>query len=248
MAGGAYSPSRLQVFQRCTRQYYYKYVIKLPSKQQAAQSVGISLHGALEEVQRAGGLATVGLQGALALLNDRWEKEGFASPEAEAEAKRQAEAMLKNYLAQHGEGEGKPVLIEQRLEGAYDDVPFLGIVDRVDELPNGELELIDYKSGRPREIGPTVTQQLAIYRHLIKQKLGAYPARISIHHLSANVAIAVDLEPPEWDAVLKRAASSARAIEAEQDFDPEVGAHCRWCDYNHRCLAFQRSVKGTPRL
>ena len=77
----AYSPSRLQVYQTCARKYYYQYVIKVPTRQQAAQSVGISVHGALEEVQAAGGLAATGMDGALAMLLARWESEGFATPE-----------------------------------------------------------------------------------------------------------------------------------------------------------------------
>lgn len=236
----AYSPSRLHVFQTCARRYYYQYVIKLPTKQGAAQSVGISLHGALEEVQQAGGVERTGLDGALALLAARWESEGFETPEAEAEARKKAEALLAAYLARFGEGPGVPVLIEQKLEARYQDVPLLGIVDRVDRHPDGTLELIDYKSGR-KAITPAVEQQLAIYRFLVAQKLGETPARVAIHHLATNERIPVERSAEEWEVLLARAARDARAIEAEENFDPCTGRHCEWCDFNHRCLAYQRA-------
>lgn len=237
----AFSPSRLQVYQTCARRYYYQYVIKVPRRRAAEQSVGISLHSALEEVQKAGGVGETGLAGALALLWDRWESEGFATPEDEARARAQAQALLAEYLEKWGDGPGKPVLIEQALEAEVADVPFLGIVDRVDRLPDGSLELIDYKSGKQRELTPAVRQQLAIYRHLVREKLGEYPAKVTIHHLAANTRVGVELEPGEWKAVLDRAVESARAIRVEADFDPQVGSWCRYCDYNHRCLAYSRS-------
>jgi RecB family exonuclease len=239
----AYSPSRLQVYQACPRRYYYQYVIKVPTRRQAAQSVGISLHGALEEVQQAGGLEVTGIEGALQLLLERWESEGFADAAEEAEAKRRAEKLLAEYLARFGEGPGKPVMLEKKLVAHYEDVPLLGIVDRLDRLPDGQLELIDYKSGRAPERKPEVHQQLAIYRFLVKQQLGEYPAQVAIHHLAANTRITLDLVPEQWDELVARAAQSARAIERDQDFDPQVGAACQRCDYNSRCLAFKRAQR-----
>lgn len=240
----AYSPSRLNVFQTCARRYYYQYVIKVPTRRQAEQSVGISLHGALEEVQQAGGLAVTGMEGALALLLERWESEGFADPAEEAAARAQAQKLLTAYLERYGEGPGKPVLVEAKLQGEFEGVPFLGIVDRVDQLPDGSFELIDYKSGRQKALTPATRQQLAIYRHLVKEKLGSYPAQVAIHHLSANTRVAVDLSPGEWEGVLKEAAESARAIESEERYDPCVGSWCRYCDFATRCLAYKRARPG----
>jgi RecB family exonuclease len=236
----AYSPSRLQVYQACARRYYYQYVIKVPRKREAAQSVGISLHGALEEVRAAGGVTATGMDGALALLLGRWESEGFATPAEEAEAKARAEQMLREYLSRFGDGPGQPVLIEKKLEAPFEGVPFLGIVDRVDRLPDGTLELIDYKSGRDRGLTQPLRQQLAIYRHLIHDQLGEAPHSIAIHHLATSTRVAVELAAEEWEAALRTAAASARAIETDEDYRPEVGPACSRCDYTSRCLAYKR--------
>jgi RecB family exonuclease len=240
----SYSPSRLQVYQTCARKYYYQYVIRVPTKRQAAASVGISLHGALEEVRQAGGVATTGLDGAIALLMQRWESEGFATPEEEAAAKARAEEMLAGYLQRFGDGPGKPVLIEQKLEATFDGVPFLGIVDRVDRLPDGSLELIDYKSGREKPITDAVRQQLAVYRYLIAQQLGEVPAHVAVHHLATSTRVAVELAPDEWDARLDTAARSARAIERDEEYNAHVGPACRYCDYTSRCLPYKRHQKA----
>ncbi len=245
----AYSPSRLAVYQRCPRRYYWQYVIRVPRKRTGEQSVGISLHGALEAVEQAGGLTATGVAGALALLQDRWEGEGFASAEEEATARQAAQRMLKAYLEAMGEGESVPVMLEQKLKGSFDAVPLIGIVDRVDRRPDGTLELIDYKSGRSAASGtdPEVTQQLAIYRHLIAETTGAPPARVTVHHLDAGV-IPIALAPTEWDALLAKAASTARAIEREDDYTPRVGPACRRCDYSGRCLAYQNARRAQAAL
>lgn len=238
----AYSPSRLQVYQTCARKYYYQYIIKVPTRRDAAQSVGISLHGALEDVLQAGGVEQTGIEGALALLMARWESEGFKDEAEEAAAKQRAQALLTKYL-QAGETDARPVMLEAKLEAAFDGVPLLGIVDRVDQRPDGTFELIDYKSGQQRALTPAVRQQLAIYRYLIKEKLGEFPAVVSLHYLSANTRVAVDLEPGEWDGTVRRAAESARAIEVDEDYNPQVGSWCNRCDFSFRCLAYKRSLQ-----
>ena len=243
----AYSPTRLAVYQRCPRRYYWQYVIRVPRRRTGEQSVGISLHGALEAVHQAGGLQATGVAGALALLQDRWEGEGFAGPEDEAQARKAAQRLLQAYLEAEGEGEGVPVMIEQRLKGSFDAVPLIGVVDRVDRRPDGSLELIDYKSGRGAASGtdPEVTQQLAIYRHLVAEATGRTPVRVAVHHLEAGVR-PVELAPAEWDALLTRAVGTARAIEADDDFAPQVGPACQRCDYAGRCLPYQ-SASGPRR-
>lgn len=238
----AYSPSRLQVYQTCARKYYYQYVIKVPTRRDGTQSVGISLHGALEEVYQAGGVEQTGIEGALAMLMARWEREGFQDEAEEAAAKARAQALLVKYL-QAGETDARPVMLEAKLEAAYEGVPLLGIVDRVDRRPDGTLELIDYKSGRERGLTAAVQQQLAIYRYLIKEKLGEFPAVVSLHYLAANTRVAVDLAPGEWDGTIRRAAASARAIEVDEDYAPQVGSWCKRCDFSFRCLAYKRSLR-----
>ena len=239
----AFSPSRLAVWQRCARRYYWQYVVKVPRKRTGDQAVGISIHGALEAVQQAGGLAATGLAGALALLQDKWEGEGFATPEEEATAKVAAEAMLRRYLETHGAGDGVPVMLEKKLTGSFDGVPLLGIVDRVERHPDGSLELIDYKSGRSAAAGagdPEVVQQLAIYRYLVGEATGAAPTRVTVHHVTAGT-LPITLAPGAWEAHLATAAAAARAIDAEEDFDPRVSSACRSCDYAGRCQAYQQS-------
>lgn len=239
----AFSPSRLAVYQRCARRYYWQYVVKVPRKPTGEQSVGISIHGVMEAVQQAGGLGVTGLAGALALLQDKWESAGFATPEDEAAAKQAAQAMLERYLQAQGEGPGVPVMLEKKLTGSYDDVPLLGIVDRVDRHPDGSLELIDYKSGRSAAAGagdPEVVQQLAVYRHLVGQATGAPPTRVTVAHITAG-SLPITLAPDEWDAQLKRAAAAAKAITAEENYDPRISAGCRTCDYAGRCQAYQRA-------
>ena len=238
----SYSPTRLSVYQGCARRYYYQYVIKVPRARTAAQSQGVSLHGALEAMHKAGGLAATGLDGAIALLWARWEKEGFADEAEEAAAREQAQAMLAEYLKGVGDGPGKPVLIEKAIAAELMGVPFYGILDRVDQLPDGSLELIDYKSGRERPVTAAVRQQLAIYRSLVEAHMGRAPTAVSIHHLATSTRVAVELAPGEWREAVAAAAETARAIEADEDFVPTLSAACSRCDYAGRCLAFKRQA------
>ena len=239
----AFSPSRLAVYQRCARRYYWQYVVRVPRKRTGEQALGIALHAALEATAAAGKLGAAGVADALAALERAWDGEGFADADAEAAARRQAEALLAAYVAQAEPAAGMPVMLEKTLKGRYADVPLVGIVDRVDRRPDGTLALIDYKSGRGAMAldDPATVQQLAIYRHLVGEATGEVPRHVAIHHVVAGVREVVRSEAG-WRALLDEAAATARAIEAEDDFAPRVAPGCASCDYAGRCQAYQRTL------
>ena len=55
---------------------------------------------------------------------------------------------LKNYLESEIHKQAKPIYLEQPFSFKIGDLKIGGKIDRVDELPNGDIEIIDYKSGK----------------------------------------------------------------------------------------------------
>lgn len=240
------SPTKLTTFQRCPQQYAFQYVHRIPRAPTAAMTFGSNLHRTLQGLYEGGGPAGETADQVKERLHATWSGQGFASAAEEAAFKTLGEQIVSQFRDQYQIEEGQPLLLEKRLEAAYEDVRFFGIVDRVDLMPDATLNVIDYKSTRwiatdVADVGDDLRQQLALYAYLTSRHL-AFPVRaLSIHYLRTNerLTFAPEAIGPGW---LERAYGTAQAIQsAERDehFPAEVGDHCRWCPYARRCRAYR---------
>ena len=85
----------------------------------------------------------------LECLKTNWIIEGYQSKKHEQEALEKAREFLINYLSCELHKNAKPIYLEQPFTFRVDQTLKIGgKIDRVDELPNGEIEIIDYKSGK----------------------------------------------------------------------------------------------------
>jgi len=231
-----YSPSKLGVYQTCPRQYYFQYIRKLPRRAWANQSFGISLHRTLQVVHEQGGPQEQSLETAQRQLETAWTSAGYDSKEHEAAELARGKELLAAYYETWSGVDGVPVLLEKRMSAPYKGSVFLGIVDRVDRRADGSLEIIDYKSGHaPETVRPQTVQQLAIYHHLIEQKLHETPAGHSVHYLASNVRLKLPFTPSLLSDVLEGAYETIQRLEGDQRYIPRLDAHCTWCDYQRYC-------------
>jgi putative RecB family exonuclease len=249
MAPIVHSASRVAAYQRCPRRYYWRYVVKVPRRRTAAQALGINVHAALEAFERAGGVRQGGELALRAALAATWNSEGFASGEEEARCRQEAELRLVRHLEvrQVQPDVGEPVMLEQRLEGSLGRFRVVGVVDRLDRLPDGGLRLIDYKTGLEDAdaVSPTTVQQLAIYRSLVAQATSQAPAEVMVVR-PGDADVTVLLSDLEWDSTLAFAQASMADLEADQDFDARVEPSCRRCDFAGRCVPWQRAIASPP--
>ncbi|MEB3196303.1 MAG: PD-(D/E)XK nuclease family protein [Candidatus Sericytochromatia bacterium] len=241
----SYSPSLLGVYQRCPRRYYHQYVVRVPRRTHDSQVVGINLHGALEVFYRQGGFRTGSPATAIAQLESAWADTDFSSPEASAAARRDAVTMLAAYLdAEAAAPPGETLMVEQRLKATVEGIPLRGIVDRVDRQANGELVLVDYKSGHSDAQGlpPGTLLQLAVYRQLIaRSALGQPPDRVVLASLRGGNRD-IMLSAQAWDEALQQALDLARQLAADDDFVARPAASCVFCDYQHRCVPWLQTT------
>lgn len=98
---------------------------------------------------------------------------GYSSPEAMREAFGEGKAILERHieLAQSTPTLTKSLYIEKMLRLNLGEFDLIGRVDRVDEHPDGSLEIVDYKSGRTSVQPKDVQSDLAMgcYQLLLKR-------------------------------------------------------------------------------
>lgn len=104
-------------------------------------------------------------------------------------------------------------------------------------LPGTEVELIDYKTGRPKtQKDADKSLQLSVYALAAKQALGLRPVRLTFYNLSNNETVSSIRTVKDLEDVVGEIRLVAEAIR-EQRFEPTPGFACRFCDYVPICPA-----------
>ena len=104
-------------------------------------------------------------------------------------------------------------------------------------LPGAEVELIDYKTGRPKtQKEADSSLQLSIYALAAKQALKLRPVRLTFYNLSTNEAVSSIRTVKDLEDVATEVREVAEAIREER-FAPTPGFACRRCDYAAICPA-----------
>ena len=164
--GLALSASDIDLYRTCPLKYKFARVFAIPQEPTINQRFGILIHQVLErfhaEQLRADALAeAAGPQAApasgaanldrlLSLFEAGWRRTGFGSSDDELQYRDRAVAALARYHERDLRSDNKPVWLERGFAFAIGPHRLRGRVDRVDQLPEGGYELIDYKTGERR--------------------------------------------------------------------------------------------------
>lgn len=235
-----FSPTRLDLYRFCPRAYFFQYDQGLRwGFTSAAQSLGGSLHRALQDFHEGGGAEAMSLDDLKARFSERWSGAGYAS-EGEAEEFR---ALGERALERHHETAREPgretLAAEVTVQRRYEDFVLFGKIDRLDRRPDGALEVIDYKSGRRVWSEGDVRASLAmtVYQLLVARENPGVPVWTGVLNLRTGDRAFVLRSPEELDAAEADVRDLARAILTDATKPPLPGAQCRRCPYPKVCPA-----------
>ena len=183
--GLALSASDLDLYRTCPLKYKFARVFGIPQEPTINQRFGILIHQVLENFhkEREGiGMAEEdGLRRLMQLFESGWRRGGFGSSDDELQYRDRAREALRRYWEQEEATGTEPVWLERKFDFKIGEHHLRGRVDRVDRLPDGGYELIDYKTGeRKTEAELEDDLQLALYRLAAREawdleaELGSY--------------------------------------------------------------------------
>ena len=160
-------------------------------------------------------------------------------------------ALLANYFAIEDPATVEPLDRELDMTEDLGGITIRGILDRIDRLPNGELVITDYKTGKapPERFALPAFFALKIYALLIRHRLGETPRELRLLYLNGPTLYRIRVDDPQLDAMERqlRALWEAidRALERGQ-FPPRPQRLCDYCSYRDRCPAW--AVADADRL
>jgi len=115
-------------------------------------------------------------------------------------------------------------------------------VDRVDRLPGGEYELIDYKTGRPKTAGQLAEDvQLSLYAVGARESWQLEASRQAYYYLLDDKKVEVPVDEGDRGEWVREVAMEVAEGILSQGFEPTPSfAACSVCDYRLVCPAAER--------
>jgi DNA helicase-2/ATP-dependent DNA helicase PcrA len=247
--GLALSASDIDLYRTCPLKYKFARVFAIPQEPTINQRFGILVHQVLErfhseELRAASGVepgigAPAGsLDRLLTLFEAGWRRAGFGSSDDELQYRDRAVAALSRYQERHQRSDADPVWLERSFSFTIGPHQLRGRVDRIDRLPGGGYELIDYKTGQAKaepELADDV--QLALYRLGAREAWRIDAEVASYWYVLDDERVPVAAAPDDAERV-ERTVLEAGAGITSQDFEPRPSYEiCSWCDYRLICPA-----------
>src|SRR5262249_30869474 len=134
---------------------------------------------------------------------------------------------------------------EKRFELPLENnVVIIGRMDQVNSLGRDDVEIVDYKTGRPKKDSLAKKDlQLSVYALAAKEIFDWNPVRLVFHYLQSNetqVPTRDSNQLAEAQTTVQEAAADIRAAE----FPARPGGVCRNCAYKPICPAHEEALSG----
>lgn len=250
----ALSPSRLADFQTCPRRYQHASVERIPQPASYATAKGRFVHYIFEQLiklegpERTVDAARDFVEPALRhILTAEVREEIGLDDASEARLLAETQIIIERYFTMEDPREVKSEGIEMRVGVTIGDTPLFGILDRLDRDVEGNLVIVDYKTGSlpNRNYDSQTFANAELYAVLCEEKLGERPAKIRLLYVSQGET----LERAVSEVIVKaRAAAAIAAWEkikryyADGDFPATPSRNaCRFCSFQDLCR-----VQGVP--
>jgi len=246
----SFSYTQFNTYERCPLQYAFSNVYGIPTDRTvAAFTFGTTAHETFEAFtkERRERLARgepaptrVDLE---RLFRDRWTPSGFGDQATAERYARRVDTLLDNFW----DGEVRTVSTAIHEELWFDltldprdgsaPVVVSGSIDRIDRLPSGGVEVIDYKTGRQgTQKSVDESLQLSIYALACRDLLGlGTPERVTLYFTESATRMSTTRTDEQLDAARGDILARAARIRSG-DFAASPSEHTCWsCDYAAMC-------------
>lgn len=242
------SYSQIETFRLCPLHYKLRYILGIPTPQSASLSFGTSIHGALKDFyQLHTGGEKVDKKTLIDFLTRNWRREGYDNKQYEEDMKHRGEEYLSYFFDHEYHADTNVIALEQpftvpvTVDGKT--IKIGGKIDRIDQLPDGKLEIIDYKTGRlqsKREVDANL--QLSMYAIAASElpmiSSGKKPEDIilSLYFFDSKLRISTSRSLDQLTKEKESIIDIARQIETS-DFRCSGNMLCKDCEYHLFCGA-----------
>jgi DNA helicase-2/ATP-dependent DNA helicase PcrA len=246
----AFSYTQLDAHERCPALFAFHYVYRIPVAVTAPWlTFGSTAHAAFEAFTRerreraAAGEPPPTREDLRRQFEAAWKPVAFADRTTEETYRRRADALLDRFwegeLASVGEALHEELDFELRLDHGDGSpaVVVVGQIDRIDRLPSGGIEVLDYKTGSPKsQKSVDESLQLSIYALACRDALGlGTPEKVTLYFTEAGLRMSTTRTAEQLDAARGEIMARAARIRAGDFAATPSRDACGRCDYRAIC-------------
>jgi putative RecB family exonuclease len=242
------SPSKVSRFTQCPLAFRYSYIDHLPEPATVQQVRGTLVHRALEllfaESGRSREEAEKALERAWSERTD-WKEflELGLDEQAERRLRSEAGLLIDRYYELEDPAAVSVIGLELQLKARLGNVELSGIIDRLDDIGDGNIAVVDYKTGA----SPSETRSrssfagVSFYAVLCEETYGRPPTEVRLIYIRDQVVLVQSVTEQQMRGARQRAEAVWKAISRAcltEDFRPSPSPLCRTCAYREMCPAF----------
>lgn len=229
----------INIYNSCPLKYKFKYILKIPEKVGPHVHLGSAIHRTLHEamssVSKGEKLSVDDLK---KNFLEKWSGYRIQDKAWMESLKNAGLVMLENFAKREKKSRLNIVDLEKYFTLEYDNFILTGKIDRIDADENGELYIVDYKTGRigiPESAKTKTDDQLFIYALACPSLYDKIPAEVAYYYLGDDRLASFVVSEKDLHKVLEKISGIADKI-AKEDFTSTPNSfECGRCSYKNIC-------------
>jgi DNA helicase-2/ATP-dependent DNA helicase PcrA len=248
-----FSFSQLAAFSNCPLQYKFAFILKIPAPTDKASLIfGRVLHNVLHEFLEPLLSSKQAFQNnlfgtsevetdlsekkLLEIYERRWQGDGYASKEERESYYQKGKAIIRMFFKDWtNQSIPELLFLEKNFSFKIGGDIIKGAIDRIDRLPDGTLEVIDYKTGNPKEtLKYEDKRQLILYKIFLEESYGQKVSKLSYYYLESGSKLSFAATDKEVEKLRAEVLYEISEIK-KANFPPKPSELCRYCDFRSIC-------------
>ena len=240
------SPSAVSGYRSCPQQYLFSRSWSLKEGPKAVLSFGSVMHTTIKRfIDQLRKGVKLPFEEVARIFETEWSSAGFEDNYQESGYKKDGLEQLRAFHASMLEAPPKVLEQEKSFELPLENnITIIGRMDQVNSLGRNDVEIIDYKTGKPKKDADAKKDlQLSLYALAAKEIFEWNPVRLVFHYLQNNQIQVTTRDAKQLDEAQKIVLEAAADIRAGE-FPPNPGFVCRSCAYKPICPAHEESLSS----
>jgi len=242
------SASAIEAYASCPMKYLFQNVWSIRGGPHATMTFGSVMHTTIKEfVGETRKRRKISFEDVAMIYDRQWSSAGFPDDYLEAEYRKAGREQLESFHRSHTAAPPDVLHQERGFELPLEhNVVVTGRMDQINDIGNGAVEILDYKTGKPKDAKKAdESLQLGVYALAASEVLELDPQRLVFYNLTTNEAVATTRDAKALAQTKQTIREVADRIRAG-DFGARPGFVCRNCDYKPLCPAHEQLVSIQP--
>jgi DNA helicase-2/ATP-dependent DNA helicase PcrA len=244
----ALSASGIETYESCPMKYLFGTVWKIRGGPHASMTFGNVMHTSIKEfIGQLKQGRKMSLEDLMAVYDREWSSAGFPDEYQEEEYRREGREQLEKFHRAMCAAPPDVLFQEKTFELPLEhEIVVTGRMDQVNRLAKGKAEIVDYKTGKPKDAKKADgSLQLSVYALAAQDVLDLEPARLVFYNLTSNEPVATERDAKSLEKTKQKISEVADQIRAG-DFPARPGFLCGYCDYKPLCPAHEQLISIRP--